>query len=53
MREINLAFFLPLELAPVLALGFSVVGLLISTFLMTAIGKFVGGSGRGLGSKTL
>ena len=53
MREINQVFFFPLELALVLALGFLVVGLAISTYLVTAIGKFVGQSGRGLGSKTL
>jgi hypothetical protein len=51
MREIKRAFFLPLAL--VLALGFLVAGLAISTYLVTAIGKFVGGSGIGLGSKTL
>jgi hypothetical protein len=53
MREIILAFFLPLVLAPVFALVFLVIGLATSVYLVTAIGKFVGDSGLGLGNKTL
>jgi hypothetical protein len=53
MREINLAFFLPFESAPVLGFGFLAAGLSTSAHLVTAIGKLVGGSGSGLGSKTL
>jgi hypothetical protein len=53
MREINRAFFLPLELALVLALGFLAVGLATSTYLVTDMGEFTVESGRGLGSNTL
>jgi hypothetical protein len=53
MREINQAFFLPLAFAAVLALGFLATGLGISTYLVTDMGKFIGESGRGLGSRTL